>query len=182
MSDKKRWTVLTAIGCAAIIGVTVFTTTTYHSIHASVKPLHLSQYTAKYGLDFIPSQSGAKDAAVPQSEAIADVQKLFSQPQEMDATYGYLSTRDEGPTVYAPSWTSASKKDHGKLSKYPVWIVRVSNQHIEAMGPKKDTSSMTEEQKKQYEQSSKTVPGNAWYAVVDANTGDVLFMNAMTEQ
>lgn len=136
--------------------------------YSSGAPIAYGLLQSNYGLLFTPASGEAASYKVSQQNAIhigmSVLNSSISQSQ-VDATFGYLSTEPNGNTTLVPPSASAYQQGHGQVTKYPVWLVRVTGLSIQAHGPANS--------------ANKIQPNTSLYQFIDANNGQLFFGVAM---
>lgn len=143
--------------------------TKYNTAQASVNPPAYGQLESKYGIHFTPAKSGGSNSSViSKQQALSIAEKQFSvKSSQIDVTLGYLTNiNPNGTEVFVAPSTSAYKINHGKVSNYPVWLVRVSGLDLKPHGGYSPNSKA----------STHNVPHNNQIdEFLDASNGQMLF-------
>ncbi|MDQ0190214.1 hypothetical protein JI721_07140 [Alicyclobacillus cycloheptanicus] len=179
---KSRIKTAISIACGlSVLSISAFAYSGWHhtgTVKAATTGLEIAQLKSVYGLNFIPDNAQATNSGyITADQAVSNVQKLFNTPITTDTMFGSVSTNPNGDGVVAPSSTTAGKLNHGVLSDYPVWVVRISNISTTPAGPNisPDASQSQKDNFESFENSTQ----NEMYAFVDAKTGEVLFMSTL---
>lgn len=177
---NTKWRVLSGsiAVCALAIATIGMANGFSHKAHASTIPIAANALQSGYGIGFKPASSGVTSQKIDESQAMSAIGKMMGHTPS-DATFGYL-TLNQYSNVRIPPTDSAGKSNHGIVTQYPVWLVRIEGLHLLPSAPALPPSASAKA-RQELSQKMQSEAQNAEYGFVDANNGQILFVVTLNQ-
>lgn len=175
-----KWKLISSITVAGVLSIAtigVFSGFS-HKAQAVTVPIATSALQNGYGIYFKPALSGVTSPKIPESQAMTAIGKMMGHSPS-DATFGYL-TLNQNSNVRIPPMDTAGQLDHGIVTQYPVWLVRIEGLHLLPSSPALPPSASAKA-RQELNQKMQAEAQNAEYGFIDAKNGQILFVVTLNQ-